>query len=168
LITQATTGANARILAFENTANSKLTVSYNNTISFNFLGNTVVALSNIAINENYTGNVYPVSSVISGNSFVSGDPLSYSSITGYGINANGNVTVRANTRLQTANIWLNPGTGNLVADGTGLEGATTVPALFIKAELAILNATNIKQDILITEDAINTLTTETDIELTEE
>jgi hypothetical protein len=169
LITQATTGANARILVFENTANSKLTVSYNNPISFNFLGNTVVALSNIAINGNYTGNVYPVSSVISGNSFVSGDPLSYSSITGYGINANGNVTVRANTRLQTANIWLNHGAGNVIAtDGTGLEGATTVPALFIKAELATLNARNIVQDILITEDAINTLTTETGIELKEE
>jgi hypothetical protein len=153
LITQATTGANARILAFENTANSKLTVSYNNPISFNFLGNTVVALSNIAINGNYTGNVYPVSS----------------SLAGKFIDAQGNVTILANTKLITANIWLNHGAGNLIAtDGTGFEGATTVPALFIKAELAILNATNIKRDILITEDAINTLTTETDTELTEE
>ena len=152
-ITQATSGTSATLLGFENEFGNSLVVSYNNTNRFNlFTGNLVLA-GNIAINGIYTGNTYPTGS----------------NIAGYNIDSTGNVTITANTVLQTANIWLNHGAGNLIAtDGTGLEGATTVPALFIKAELAILNATNIKQDILVTEDAINTLTTENGIELTEE
>ena len=122
-ITQATTGANATVLAFENTADNKVTINYNNPLSFDFLGNTVVALSNIAINGSYTGNVYPVISVIAGEF----------------INAQGNVTILANTKLNTANIWLNPGSGT-ATDGLGFIAANTAPANFIKQELATINA----------------------------
>jgi hypothetical protein len=166
-ITQTTTGTNATVLAFENTAYSNVLVRYNNSATFSFLSNTIVASSNIAINGVYTGNTYPISSIIAGNSFVSGDPSSYSSVTGYGLDSNGNVTVRANTRLQTANIWLNLGTGT-ATDGTGFISANTAPANFIKQELAVLNARSIKPDDLGTEDAINTLTTEDGNIITEE
>ena len=168
-ITQLTTSASATVLGFENTAGSKIIVSYNNGFGFALMSNTIVAASNIAINGLYTGNIYPISSVISGNSYVATDPMSYSTVTSYGLNAQGNVIVAANTVLLTSNIWLNPSAGNVTAtDGSGLIGATTVQAIFIKADLAILNATNIKADTLVTEDAINTLTTENGIELTEE
>ena len=149
-ITQALSGASATVLSFENLAGNLVLVNYNNTNQFNFLTGNVVASSNVAINGAYTGNVYPISSVIAGK-----------------VDSVGNITVTANTVLQTANIWLNLG-ANVATDGTGLDGATTVPALFIKAELAILNSTNIKADELITEDAINMLSTEDGTVLTEE
>ena len=150
-ITQYTSGASATVLSFENVAGNLILVNYNNTNQFNFLTGNVVSSSNLAINGAYTGNVYPISS----------------NIAGYAVDSAGNVTIKANTVLQTANIWLNLG-ANIAADGTGLAGATTVPALFIKAELAILNSTNIKADELITEDAINMLSTEDGTVLTEE
>ena len=149
-ITQYASGASATVLSFENSAGNLVLVSYNNTSQFNFLTGNVVASSNVAINGQYTGNAYPISSNIAGK-----------------VDSAGNITVTANTVLQTANIWLNLG-ANVATDGTGLDGATTVPALFIKAELAILNSTNIKADELITEDAINMLSTEDGTVLTEE
>jgi hypothetical protein len=151
-ITQATTGTNATVLSFENVAGNILILAYNNANRFNFLSGNVVAISNVALNGTYTGNVYPISS----------------NLAGYiGSTDNGNVTVstteiatiKSDTPLQQSNIWLNLG-ANVATDGTGLLGAGTVPALFIKSELAILSATSIKPDILVTEDAINTLTTE--------
>jgi hypothetical protein len=159
-ITQSTTGTNATVLGFENTAGNILILAYNNANRFDFLSGNVVAISNVALNGTYTGNVYPISSNLAG--YV-------------GITDNGNVTVSAteiatiksNTPLQQSNIWLNLG-ANVATDGTGLLGAGTVPALFIKSELAILSATSIKPDILVTEDAINTLTTEDGNEIIEE
>jgi hypothetical protein len=151
-ITQSTSGASATVLSFENPAGNLVLITYNNTNQFNFLTGNIVAASNIAVNGAYTGNTYPITSNIAGK-----------------VDSVGNITVTANTVLQTANIWFNHGAGNLIAtDGTGLDGATTVPALFIKAELAILNSTNIKADELITEDAINMLSTEDGTVLTEE
>lgn len=42
-------------------------------------------------------------------------------------------TFKAGELYRTSNIWLNPGDGvTTVTDGSGLEGATTLPALFIK------------------------------------
>jgi hypothetical protein len=151
-ITQFTTGTNATVLGFENVAGNILILAYNNANRFDFLSGNVVAISNVALNGTYTGNIYPISSNLAG--YV-------------GTTDNGNVTVSAteiatiksNTPLQQSNIWLNLG-ANIATDGTGLLGAGTVPALFIKSELAILSATSIKPDILVTEDAINTLTTE--------
>jgi hypothetical protein len=156
-ITQATTGTNATVLSFENVAGNILILAYNNANRFNFLSGNVVAISNVALNGTYTGNVYPISS----------------NLAGYiGSTDNGNVTVstteiatiKSDTPLQQSNIWLNLG-ANVATDGTGLLGAGTVPALFIKSELAILSATSIKPEILMTEDAINKLTTEDDNEI---
>jgi len=159
-ITQATTGTNATVLGFENVAGNILILAYNNANRFNFLSGNVVAISNVALNGTYTGNIYPISS----------------NLAGYiGTTDNGNVivsateiaTIKSNTPLQQSNIWLNLG-ANVATDGTGLLGAGTVPALFIKSELAILSATSIKPEILVTEDAINTLTTEDGNEIIEE
>jgi len=69
------------------------------------------------------------------------------------------VTILANTTLATSNIWLNHGTYT-AADGTGFAGATTIPVEYLKAGPATLNATNIINDNLVTEDAINTLIAE--------
>ena len=149
-ITQYASGANVTFLSYGNAAVNSVIVSYNSTNQFNFLTGNVIASSNIAVNGTYTGNVYPINSNIAGS-----------------VNTAGNITVTNGTLLQTANIWLNLGT-NVATDGTGLIGATTVPALFIKSELAILNSTNIKADELITEDAINMLSTEDGTVLTEE
>jgi hypothetical protein len=161
-ITQLTSGTSATILAFENAAGNLILVSYNNTNRFNLLSGNVVAASNVALNGFYTGNTYPISSNIAG--FI-------------GLTDGGNVnvvvgtsdvaTIKSNTQLQQSNVWYNLGTGT-ATDGTGLAGATTVPALFIKSELAILNATSIKADELTTEDAINMLTTEDGTVITEE
>jgi len=159
-ITQGTTGTNATVLGFENVAGNILILAYNSGNRFDFLSGNVVAISNVALNGTYTGNVYPISSNLAG--YV-------------GTTDNGNVTVSAteiatiksDTPLQQSNIWLNLG-ANVATDGTGLLGAGTVPALFIKSELAILSATSIKPDILVTEDAINTLTTEDGNEIIEE
>jgi hypothetical protein len=161
-ITQSTSGASATVLGFENVAGNLVLISYNNTNSFSMLSGNIVPSSNIAINGLYTGNIYPISSNIAG--FV-------------GITDGGNVNVtvsstdvaviRANTRLQQSNVWYNLGTST-ATDGTGFEGATTPSALFIKAKSAALNSNAIKRDELVTEDTINTLTTESGDEITEE
>lgn len=159
-ITQATTGTNATILGFKNVAGNILILAYNNANRFNFLLGNVVAISNVALNGTYTGNVYPISSNLAG----------YVGMTDNGnvtVNATEIATIKSDTLLQQSNIWLNLG-ANIATDGTGLLGAGTVPALFIKSELAILSATSIKPDILVTEDAINTLTTEDGNEIIEE
>lgn len=159
-ITQTTSGANARILGFEDVAGNLVLVSYNNNYRFDVIAGNVVSNSNIAINGLYTGNIYPISSNIAG--FI-------------GLTDGGNVNVTvtttdvavisANTRLQQSNVWLS-NTG--LPDGTGLAGSTTTSSLFIKAKVATRNSLVIKRDVLVTEDAINTLTTESGDEITEE
>jgi hypothetical protein len=103
-ITQATTGANAKILTKTDTLGNTYIVSYQSILRFNLLGNTINTTSNIAINGQYTGNVYPIGSKISG----------------YAIDANGNVKIVANTVLRTGNIWLPPG-ANTATTGGGLK-----------------------------------------------
>ena len=159
-ITQSTSGANATVLARE-TANL-LIVSYNSALRFDYYptSGNVIATTNVAVNGSYTGNIYPTASNIAG--FIGSTDAG--NVT---VDASSTVTIEANARLQQSNVWYNAG-ATTATDGTGLAGALTAPALFIKAELAILNATSIKPDELTTEDAINTLTTEDGTEITEE
>ena len=141
-ITQATSGANVTLLAFDDGVGNVL-VSYNSG-AFNYLGNTVVVAGNIAINGVYTGNTYPISSVIQGYNGVFGT-----------ITAGGNATVLANTTLQTANTWYNLG-ANSATNGQGFQGATTGPVLFLKASPAYYGNTIIgTTNPLTTETAIN-------------
>jgi hypothetical protein len=79
----------------------------------------------------------------------------------------GNVTITSNTTLRTANVWYNLGTG-VATDGTGFEGSTTIPVLFLKEATATNTVINIIPDELGTEDAINTLTTESGNTIIEE
>ncbi len=57
------------------------------------------------------------------------------------------------------NVWLNDGVG-VAADGTGLEGSTTTAALFLKAATAENIQIATVSEMITTEDAVNTLTTE--------
>lgn len=161
-ITQAGSGANATILGYENVAGNLVLVTYNSASRFNLLTGNVVPSSNIAINGIYTGNIYPISSNIAG--FVG---LTDGGNVNVSVSTTDVAVISANTRLRQSNVWYNSGTGT-VTDGTGLEGATTTSALFIKAKLAVLNSTAIKRDELVTEDAINTLITEDGLVITEE
>jgi hypothetical protein len=126
------------------------------------LSGNVVPSSNIAINGVYSGNIYPISSTIAG--FVGLTDGGNVNVT---VSSSDVAVIKANTRLQQSNVWYNIG-ATTATDGTGFAGATTPSALFIKAELATLNSLSIKRDELVTEDAINTLTTESGDELTEE
>ena len=107
--------------------------------------------SNLAINGTYTGNIYPISS----------------NIAGYNINSIGNVLISANATLRTANVWYNIGAG-AATDGTGFEGAITEAVLFLKAAPATNTVISTVSDEITTEDAINTLTTETGTRIIEE
>jgi hypothetical protein len=48
------------------------------------------------------------------------------------VDLQGNITIAANTRLVTGNIWYNPGAGT-ATDGTGLYHSNAVQAVFLKA-----------------------------------
>ena len=112
--------------------------------------NPTVIASNLAINGSYVANVYPLATELIGK-----------------IDSNGNVTVTANTILKTANVWYNVG-ASTATDGTGFSGATTVPVLFLKGSPANNTVATLVKDMIVTEDAINTLTTETDQIIIEE
>lgn len=72
----------------------------------------------------------------------------------------GNVTVDGNV-LITTTTWYNAGDGVTTStDGTGFNGAVTDEVLFLKECTADDFLVAIIPDVLITEDAINTLTTE--------
>jgi hypothetical protein len=173
-ITQASSGANLRVIA-ETTSGANVTAVY-------IVGSisTLDLTGNISINGvtqpvrpqvvGYSSNmidalllngsvmataIYPVSIAPIGE--VATDP-----ITLYG-----NVTITSNTTLRTANVWYNLGTG-VATDGTGFEGSTTIPVLFLKEATATNTVINIIPDELGTEDAINTLTTESGSTIIEE
>lgn len=85
------------------------------------------------------------------------------------VNATGQTyTFVAGQTYITSNVWYNSGSGNIITDGTGLNGATTAPALFLKNQPAGNILVNSIPDILTTEDAINTLTTESGDQIIEE
>ena len=83
---------------------------------------------------------------------------------GYNVNVvskGGNVTIGAGNILITANIWYNAGDSiTTVTDGTGFNGSITNAVLFLKQAVANELVVSIIPDVLVTEDAINTLTTE--------
>jgi hypothetical protein len=56
-------------------------------------------------------------------------------------------------------VWYNLGTG-IATDGTGFNGATTEQVLFLKASTASNIVVTAIKDMITTEDAVNTLTTE--------
>jgi hypothetical protein len=167
-ITQASTGANVTVLTTG--ANiSNVAVNYYGITTLTagkLAGNIAINGSNIAvypttvtgnaainseiiINGNSTGNVYPLSIVPVGRNDI-GNPF---------VDSNGNVTIAANISLHTTNVWYNLGTG-IATDGTGFDGATTVPVTFLKASTASNIIVTAIKDMITTEDAVNTLTTE--------
>ena len=115
------------------------------------------ALSNIAINGNYTSNVlafndavYPLADALTGN-----------------ITASGQAIVPNRTTVVTANSWYNLG-ASTAADGTGFEGATTEQVLFLKQATATNTVVASIQDLLTTEDTVNILITEDGQQILEE
>jgi hypothetical protein len=71
--------------------------------------------------------------------------------------------VRAEVTAQFANVWYN-GTGNTI-DGTGMTGANTAATNFLRAYSVTSSVIPGISNPVTTEDAINTLTTETDDEI---
>ena len=150
-ITQLTSGTNVTVIGTSDSNTNKILVEYNGINNFNFTAANIGVTSNLAINGTYTGNIYPISS----------------NIAGYNINSIGNVLISANATLRTANVWYNTGAG-AATDGTGFEGATTEAVLFLKAAPATNTVISTVSDEITTEDAINTLTTETGTRIIEE
>ena len=74
--------------------------------------------------------------------------------------------VRAEVTAQFANVWYN-GTGNTI-DGTGMTGANTAATNFLRGRSVTSSVIPGVTNALTTEDAINTLTTETDDEINTE
>jgi hypothetical protein len=167
-ITQSSTGANVTVLT--NGANvSNVSVSYYGITTLNTgraSGNIAINGSNVAvypttitgnitlnseiiINGTNTGNVYPLSIVPVGRND-NGIPF---------VDNNGNVTIAANIELHTTNVWYNLGSG-VATDGTGFDGSTTVPVTFLKGSTATNIVVTAIKDMITTEDAVNTLTTE--------
>ena len=163
-ITQSTTGANLEVKA--NVVTGNVTLRYVDTVVLDFGSDS----GNIAING-VSANAYPVGG---STSFVANTEIEVNSVspdidvyplahTVLGeIDINGNVTVTANATanitLSTLQSWYNVGS-NVATDGTGLEGSTTIPILFLKEQTAqqtSLAAFNGYVD----EDAINIITAE--------
>jgi hypothetical protein len=72
--------------------------------------------------------------------------------------------VKAEVEVQFANVWYNSGIGTYI-DGTGMTGATTTATNFLKGYPLTNSVIPGISNALTTEDAINTLTTETDDEI---
>lgn len=105
-----------------------------------------ISASNLAINGTYTVNVHPVSRIILGS-----------------VNQIGNVTVGANATLATTNIWYNAGNGTTTnTDGAGFDGATTEQVNFLREYPATYTIG------IVSEDAVNILSTEDDEIIIEE
>ena len=72
--------------------------------------------------------------------------------------------VRAEVEVQFANVWYNSGSGTYV-DGSGMTGANTAATNFLRGYPVTSTVIPGVTNALTTEDAINTLTTETDDEI---
>ena len=72
--------------------------------------------------------------------------------------------VRAEVTVQFANVWYNSGSGTYV-DGTGMTGSNTAATNFLRGYSVTSTVIPGVSNALTTEDAINTLTTETDDEI---
>lgn len=166
IITQSTTGVNATVLGSANTGSvgtRRLLIKYNNGNQFELLIGNVVPNSNIAINNTFTSDVqaYPEGPIY---------PIS-STYAGYLGNVNGNIsvtegtaTITANTVLRTGNIrqWYDPATYNsTITDDFGFFFSSTTEAVsFLKEAPASTIIFSIIPNFIVTEDAINTITTE--------
>jgi hypothetical protein len=169
-ITQASTGANLSVITtIHNSAN--VVLRYNglatlesgsgniaingidlNTYPVTAIINPVLA-SNIAINGTHIANAYPLVTTLHGKASAAGTVTVYANI--------------ANVSLHTANVWYNLG-GSTATDGTGFTGAITEPVLFLKASTATNTVISAIKDIITTEDAVNTLTTEDNKQILED
>ena len=139
-ITTLATGKNSGNIA----VNGSNVAVYPTTVTGNVILNT-----EMIINGTSTGNVYPLSIVPVGRNN-DGNPF---------VDGNGNVTIAANIELHTTNVWYNLGSG-VATDGTGFNGSTTVPVTFLKGSTATNIVVTAIKDMITTEDAVNTLTTE--------
>jgi hypothetical protein len=108
------------------------------------VGVVPLTTSNLAINGVYSG-VYPYAREQAGSTDI--------------VTAGGNITVGAGNVLITARSWYNLGS-NIATDSTGFNGAITNAVLFLKQATANNLIVSSIPDELVTEDAINTLTTE--------
>jgi hypothetical protein len=77
--------------------------------------------------------------------------------------ASGSV-VRTEVDVQFANVWYNSGSGTYI-DGTGMTGSNTAATNFLRGRSITSSVIPGVTNALTTEDAINTLTTETDDEI---
>jgi len=105
-------------------------------------GTIGLTTSNLAINGTHDVNVYPYSSTMIGN-----------------VTSTGEVTFGSGTVYQQTQSWYNLGTGT-ATDGLGFDAATTAQVLFLKDATAGNIVVGAVADNLVTEDAINTITTE--------
>jgi len=75
----------------------------------------------------------------------------------------------ANVIIGNINVWFNDGNHvTTTVDGTGLNGSTTEAALFLKAGTAGVVVASTIPDALVTEDTINTISTEDGTDIFEE
>ena len=171
-ITQSSTGANVTVLTTEANV-SNVSVNYYGITTLTTGktgGNIAINGSNVAvypttitgnvtfnseiiINGTSTGNVYPLSIVPVGRD------NKRNNVAAPFVDIDGNLTIDANIELHTTNVWYNLGTG-VATDGTGFDGATTDQVLFLKASTATNIVVTAIKDMITTEDAVNTLTTE--------
>jgi hypothetical protein len=169
-ITQVSSGANLQVV-LTNTGGTNVLARYTTVALLSLgAGNLAVNGTNVAVYP-LTANVNPI---IASNLAING---TYSSVypfareqAGYNVSIvaeGGNVTVGSGNVLITANIWYNAGSG-VATDGTGFDGATTAAVNFLKECYADELLVALIPDLLITEDAINTLTTESGDQISEE
>ena len=151
-ITQTTSNANVQVMT-STAGDPNVIVSYTTIDLLDTVGNIYingtdanirpitsgvdpVLTSNIAINGTYTGNVYPLQ-----DNFI-----------GYDIDTTGNTTIGSGNILVTANVWSNVSAN--VSAGIYERDTVSEQILFLKAEPATYTVG------IITENAVNILTTE--------
>jgi len=168
VITQPSSDANAQV-SISNAGKTSVQIRYNgitplslgtgNIIAINGSNVTIfptnsnavpVLSSNLTVKGSFT-NVYPIARTLQGNvtPWVGG----------------GNVTIGKGSILTQTNSWYSAG-ANTATDGRGFDGDTTSQILFLKAAYAD-GLFDSLPDLIITEDAINTISTEDGTDLLE-
>ena len=163
-ITQPTSGSNlANLIVLASVTNSSnITVQYVDVYSL-----TSERYGNIKVNGAWpTANVYPtaITNLTTGTTTLAFNgsssnvyPLAVT-LAGYNMNSVGNVTIAANTTLNTSNTWSNV-SANLTAGSFELN-TISEQILFLKDEVATEVAQDTYPGPLLTEDAINIVITE--------
>ena len=157
-VTQESSGANI-LVTQDNDGSTVIFGLYTSPMLIDLAGNVAINGTDAGVNPIEAGAFPTVSSELRLNGVMSVIYPYNSTLTGYNINSDGSVIVASNIALRTTKIWYNRGSG-VAADGSGLEGAETVPALFLKAETANDILANSIKDLVVTEDTINTMITE--------